>query len=380
VGKGHGNQKRAFKVKFIGEGVNDYGGPYRAVFEQVIDELQCGGVVAGGKKPSEQCLLPLLMPCPNRFVSVGNNQDKFVLTTATNFQPINQELMQFLGKIVGTAVRHNLNLALDLSSMFWRPLARVPVTRAHLQSVDALVVTNLSEVTKLGLKLEEQGGLDGSYQPEDWTDLTFSAYLPDGSRVALLPGGHDIPVNISNWRDYVSLTELLRLRESVSTYKVLREGLSAVLPVELFPLFTASELQRLISGTSEVDVALLKQCTEYEDLDPHCDLVGRFWEVLEEMSAEEKTLFLRFVWARSRMPGSAQELPMNFKLQGQQAKPQGESSDDYLPHAQTCFFSLSLPPYSSKEVLRAKLLYAINNSPNMDADVRLHSAEGWADS
>ena len=35
LGKGHGGQKRAFKVKFLGEGVNDYGGPYRAVFEQV---------------------------------------------------------------------------------------------------------------------------------------------------------------------------------------------------------------------------------------------------------------------------------------------------------------------------------------------------------
>jgi hypothetical protein len=35
LGKGHGGQRRAFKVKFHGEGVNDYGGPYRAVFEQV---------------------------------------------------------------------------------------------------------------------------------------------------------------------------------------------------------------------------------------------------------------------------------------------------------------------------------------------------------
>ncbi|KAF0753248.1 hypothetical protein AaE_005776, partial [Aphanomyces astaci] len=40
TGKGHGGQKRAFKVKFLGEGVNDYGGPYRAVFEQIVDELQ----------------------------------------------------------------------------------------------------------------------------------------------------------------------------------------------------------------------------------------------------------------------------------------------------------------------------------------------------
>lgn len=30
-GKGHGGQKRAFKIKLIGEGVDDYGGPYRYV-------------------------------------------------------------------------------------------------------------------------------------------------------------------------------------------------------------------------------------------------------------------------------------------------------------------------------------------------------------
>jgi len=97
------------------------------------------------------------------------------------------------------------------------------------------------------------------------------------------------------------------------------------------------------------------------------------------MTSEEKTMFLRFVWARSRMPASAQDLPMNFKLQGAQGEAK-TSPDKYLPHAQTCFFSLSLPNYSTKEILREKLLYAINNSPNMDADVRLHNAEGWADS
>jgi hypothetical protein len=29
--------------------------------------------------------------------------------------------------------------------------------------------------------------------------------------------------------------------------------------------------------------------------------------------------------------------------------------------------------------MREKLLYAVHHSPNMDADVRLNNAEGWAD-
>ena len=88
MGKGHGGQRRAFKVKFMGEGVNDYGGPYRAVFEQIVDELQADSALVR-KKTSERSLLPLLVPCANRSANVGSNQDKFVLTTAPS-SPLHQ--------------------------------------------------------------------------------------------------------------------------------------------------------------------------------------------------------------------------------------------------------------------------------------------------
>lgn len=39
-----------------------------------------------------------------------------------------------------------------------------------------------------------------------------------------------------------------------------------------------------------------------------------------------------------------------------------------LPVAHTCFFSLDLPPYSSYEVTRSKILYAIVNCQAIDAD------------
>ena len=51
----------------------------------------------------------------------------------------------------------------------------------------------------------------------------------------------------------------------------------------------------------------------------------------------------------------------------------------YLPKAHTCFFSLSLPKYSSQEVLAEKLEYAMDNCIEMDADFRLaeHEMTGW---
>lgn len=41
---------------------------------------------------------------------------------------------------------------------------------------------------------------------------------------------------------------------------------------------------------------------------------------------------------------------------------------DGLPTAQTCFFQLRLPPYSSPDILAEKLRYAINNCRCIDMD------------
>jgi hypothetical protein len=375
VGKGHGGQKRAFKVKFLGEGVNDYGGPYRAVFEQIVDEVQCDTVV--GQKKSDRCLLPLLVPCANRSSAVGSNQDKFLLNSSPS-SPLNQELMQFFGKLTGTALRHTMNMGLDLSCLFWRPLVRLPISRAHLETVDLLSANSLASIETLGLQLESNSdaGFDRSHVPKEWSDLNFTVTSPDGAKSSLVPGGEDIQLNLGNWREYILLLERHRLKETSVMFRSYREGLATVIPVDLFPVFTPPEIEEMFSGCSTVDIKLLKQCTEYDGLDPNSQLVSNFWSVLEEMTDEERTLFLRFVWARSRMPSSTQDLLMNFKLQAVHGEAQ-TTPDLYLPHAQTCFFSLGLPPYSTKEILREKLLYAIHNSPNMDADVRLHNAEGW---
>lgn len=293
VGKGHGGQKRAFKVKFVGEGVNDYGGPYRALFEQIVDELRLDTLTENGTKISDRCLLPLLLPCPNRVISTGSNQDKYLLSTGTSSSPMNQELVMFLGKLVGLSVRHHLNMALDLSNLVWRPLVRLPLSLPHLETIDNLAYKSLNDIINLGSELEKNS-LPDSFQPEDWVDLTFTTYLADGTRIPLLPGGESLPVNLSNWRQYVQLVEKSRLTESLNLYKVFRDGLNCVLPTELFPLFTAHEMEQLICGSGHVDIDLLRRCVEYEDIDPNSTLVERFWEVLKEFSDEERTLFLRF--------------------------------------------------------------------------------------
>ena len=140
--------------------------------------------------------------------------------------------------------------------------------RSHLEAFDLLAVRTLQQVESTGEAAEAVAGTpraaDRSLVPEGWEDLSFTTHLSDGTLV-VLPGaehGAETRVTPSNWRKYMRLVELCRLKESSAMLSAFQDGLAAVLPLELFPLFTEAELERLICGVREVDVDLLRQCTE----------------------------------------------------------------------------------------------------------------------
>lgn len=140
--------------------------------------------------------------------------------------------------------------------------------RSHLESYDLLAVRTLQQVESTGLAAEALActprGADRSLVPEGWEDLSFSTHLSDGSLVSLVPGGNgqETRVTRQNWRDYIRLAEMARLKESSAMLSAFQDGVAAVLPLELLPLFTDNEVERLICGVREVDVDLLQQCTE----------------------------------------------------------------------------------------------------------------------
>lgn len=59
-------------------------------------------------------------------------------------------------------------------------------------------------------------------------------------------------------------------------------------------------------------------------------------------------MYLRFVWGRSRLPLSAAGFTKKHKLSKLAKSP----PDMWLPVGHTCFFTLDLPPYTSKAVQR----------------------------
>jgi hypothetical protein len=133
-------------------------------------------------------------------------------------------------------------------------------------------------------------------------------------------------------------------------------------------LLTAEELGTKVCGNRDIDLALLKQHTSYASpLSLEHPLVQRFWTVLEEFSPKNRQRFVQFAWARSTLPPAED---FNTSLQLSVAPPEGKDSkgkpvgmgDGHLPKSMTCFFSVTLPNYSSLEVMRAKLTACLDSS------------------
>ena len=80
-------------------------------------------------------------------------------------------------------------------------------------------------------------------------------------------------------------------------------GLATQIPRHFLKLFTSQELKLIVSGPVVVDVELLKKNTRYDrGYSEKTPVITYFWEVLKEFSNEERQLYLKFVWGRSRLP------------------------------------------------------------------------------
>lgn len=75
-----------------------------------------------------------------------------------------------------------------------------------------------------------------------------------------------------------------------------------MMPVSVLSLFSGEELECLVCGLVEISTAALKQLVTYDNLAADEPLIQWFWTIVTEMTDEERSRLLRFIWGRSRLP------------------------------------------------------------------------------
>ncbi|RHY35526.1 hypothetical protein DYB32_000020 [Aphanomyces invadans] len=187
----------------------------------------------------------VFVPCPNAVTGGGMNQDKFVISTNASASHLT-----FLGKLIGMAARHRIMVPLNCSDLLWKPLVGLAMDRKDLTSVDTMLMRELHDLECLG-------------------DAEVEALDPEEV-----------------------IEYLLRV--------VMRLG--AVLPYALFNLFTPAQFEELVCGSPHIDIDMLQRITVYEGVDATAPHIAFFWNCLEDMNQDQRSAFVNFVLARSRLP------------------------------------------------------------------------------
>lgn len=207
----------------------------------------------------------------------------------------------------------------------------------------------------------------------DVYDGPFVAVDSSGIEVPLFPGGEKIPV--SSWSAmpiFLHLWKRFRLvDEANEALLALAHGFHSVIPPSMIRgVMRWSHLERAICGRSDFAVADMESAARYEGLSKTDNRVVWFWQALRSWTSQDRSAFARFISGRERLA----TVP-KLKLLPAVAPEGCENEDELLPHASTCFIWLSLPNYSKYEILAEKLLYAVRNCVDIDADFRVRDGE-----
>ncbi|XP_063307260.1 E3 ubiquitin-protein ligase UBR5 isoform X5 [Pelobates fuscus] len=193
-------------------------------------------------------------------------------------------------------------------------------------------------------------------------DLAFAIDLckeESGGQVELIPNGVNIPVTPQNVYEYVrKYAEHRMLAVAEQPLHAMRKGLLDVLPKNALEDLTAEDFRLLVNGCGEVNVQMLISFTSFNDesgenAEKLLQFKRWFWSIVEKMSMTERQDLVYFWTSSPSLPASEE---------GFQPMPSitiRPPDDQHLPTANTCISRLYVPLYSSKQILKQKLLLAV---------------------
>ncbi|KAM6082015.1 E3 ubiquitin-protein ligase HACE1 isoform 5-T5 [Chlamydotis macqueenii] len=270
----------------------------------------------------------------------------------SSVNPDHLNYFRFAGQILGLALNHRQLVNIYFTRSFYKHILGIPVNYQDVASIDPEYAKNLqwildNDISDLGLEL--------TFSVE--TDV-FGAM----EEVPLKPGGASILVTQENKAEYVQLVTELRMTRAIQPQiNAFLQGFHMFIPPSLIQLFDEYELELLLSGMPEIDVNDWLKNTEYTSGYERGDQVIQwFWDVVEELTQEERVLLLQFVTGSSRVPhGGFAHIMGGSGLQNFTIAAVPYTAN-LLPTSSTCINMLKLPEYPSKEILKDRLLVALH--------------------
>jgi len=269
----------------------------------------------------------------------------------SNVNPDHMEYFHFIGRVIGIAIFRKKFLDAYFVSSFYKQLLGQQVILEDIETIDAGLYKSLTWM--------QENPVEELYQTFSVDDERFGERFVED----LIPNGRDIDVTDENKQRYIDLIvhwrSVSRVQEQM---KMIKKGLFEMIPKELMATFEWNDLEFLISGVSEIDVADWKANTIYRNCTADDTMVSWFWKCLEnDFDNMKRASLLQFCTGTSRIPVNG------FKdLQGSDGPRKFTieviSLRNILPRSHTCFNRIDLPRFDDYETFVARLTMAIECS------------------
>uniref|UniRef100_A0A674EKI2 HECT-type E3 ubiquitin transferase n=1 Tax=Salmo trutta TaxID=8032 RepID=A0A674EKI2_SALTR len=324
--------RRRLWIIFPGEEGLDYGGVAREWFFLLSHEV--------------------LNPMYCLFEYAGKDNYCLQINPASNINPDHLKYFKFIGRFIAMALFHGKFIDTGFSLPFYKRMLNKPWALKDLESIDpefynSLIWIKENDIEECGLEMYF------SVDKEILGEITTHELKPDGGEVL---------VTEENKEEYIRLVAEWRLSRGVEEQtQAFFEGFNEVLPQQYLQYFDAKELEVMLCGMQEIDLADWQRNTIYRHYARSSKQVLWFWQLIKEMDNEKRMRLLQFVTGTCRLPvgGFADLLgsngPQKFCIEK-------VGKENWLPRSHTCFNRLDLPPYKSYEQLKEKLMFAIEET------------------
>ncbi|XP_042493739.1 E3 ubiquitin-protein ligase UPL3-like [Macadamia integrifolia] len=293
------------------------------------------------------------------------------------------EYFRLVGRVMAKALQDGRLLDLPLSTAFYKLVLGQELDLHDILSFDAEFGKILQELEVLVSRKRYLEAMGGNHQNEiaellfhgaPIEDLSLGFSVPAYPDYVLKPGAENEMVDINNLEEYISLVVDATVKTGIMRQKeAFRAGFNQVFDISSLQIFSPSELDYLLCGRRELWEAetLVDHIKFDHGYTAKSPAIVNLLEIMGEFTPEQQRAFCQFVTGAPRLPpgGLAVLNPKltivrkhsstttNTALNGISSS---ESVDDDLPSVMTCANYLKLPPYTTKEIMYKKLLYAIS--------------------
>eukprot|EP00245_Coleochaete_scutata_P015662 TRINITY_DN706_c0_g1_i1.p1 TRINITY_DN706_c0_g1~~TRINITY_DN706_c0_g1_i1.p1 ORF type:complete len:1941 (-),score=419.45 TRINITY_DN706_c0_g1_i1:667-6414(-) len=301
------------------------------------------------------------------------------------------ENFRLLGRVVAKALQDSRLLDLPFSPAFYRLALGQELDLYDIQAFDPVLGNTLEEMQGLVRRRQELlasvpldvAAVEGlAFRGSKVEDMCLDFTLPGQPDFLLKEEGANVTVTLENLEEYVQLVVNATVKEGIQAQlDAFRAGFNQVFSLSSLQLFTEDELDALLCGRKELWTAdMLGEHIKFDHgYTAGSPVIRNLLEVMGDFNPEEQRSFLRFVTGAPRLPpGGLSALYPKLTIVRKHptggtgvaltgTTPPGAASslggttlaDGDLPSVMTCANYLKLPPYSCKEIMRERLLYAI---------------------